>query len=301
MIKSVIGLILSLSLTLSVSAQNQNRMFLGVYDPSGAFNDSFMDVQLDFFDWTETERIGQFLAESFQKRRLPIVSLEPFTTAGTNVLLDTSSGRNDQILANINEVLNNAPQNSIWVRWAQEMELTNLYPWSLGMPQWYVPAYQHLVIYLREHTTKNLKFVFSPAGNESGLYYYPGAEFVDLISLTVLSDTYWDTAILGNNSSPPFKAFMQDKYLRFATFGHPIFIGEFGVSRQTEEERQAWLTGALAELHSNNWPLLIGIVYFNAQNAENIWTNTRPLWTIDPTSFWTLAEMPIIDFSWREA
>lgn len=271
----------------------EDRMFLGVYDPSGAFADSAMDVEMEYFDWVDSAPMGTFIQETVGLGRTPILSIEPFTTSGSNVLLDTSSGLNDPYLDGIVSVLNET-ESEVWIRWAQEPELTGLYPWSQGLPERYEPAYIYVVEYLRRNTTapERLKFIYAPAGNLSGTYYYPGDNWVDMISLTVLSDYIWDTVNLGNAEPQPFRAFIEGKYLHYVQFGKPIYIGEMGISRETEEQRQQWLDQAMVELQSGNWPLMVGIVYFNARNAENIWTDRLPDWSVAPENFWTPEEMP---------
>lgn len=277
----------------AAQAVPNNRMFLGVYDPSGAFANAEMDVEMEYFDWVDSTPMATFIEEATGSGRIPILSIEPFTTNGDNVLYDTSSGRNDSYLDGVVSVLNETGS-EVWIRWAQEPELTGLYPWSQGLPERYEPAYIYVVEYLRRNTTapERLRFIYAPAGNLSGTYYYPGDDWVDMISLTVLSDYVWDTVNLGNSSPQPFRAFLEGKYLHYVQFGKPIYVGELGVARETEQERQQWLDQAMVELHSGNWPYLVGIVYFNARNAPNIWTEHLPDWSILLENFWTPIEMP---------
>lgn len=277
----------------SQAQELEDRMFLGVYDPHGLFDNSTMDVEMGFFDWVDTQAIEAFLNETQAMGRIPIVSLEPWTTYGTDVLVDTTLGANDSILLSLVEVFNRH-RGPIWVRWAQEPELTGLYPWSQGWPRKYADAFRHVAETLRQSPNVT-QMVFAPAGNQAGTYYYPGDAFVDSISFTLLTDTHWDTQILGFQSPQPFRHFLMDKYLQYTQFGKPIFIGELGVSRENPDERQAWLDQAMVELQSGNWPHLVGVVYFNARNAETIYTDHLPEWTLDPENFWTPAEMPEID------
>lgn len=280
---------------LSIAQGVEGRMFIGVYDPSNAFDDVLLDVELGFFEWTDAEGITQFLAEASRLGRIPIVSLEPHTTATDNVLFDTAQGRNDSILAQLSLVLS-THQGPIWLRWAQEPELTGLYPWGQGWPDRYIAAFRYVSNYLLASVVQpeRLKFMFAPAGNFAGIYYFPGYEYVDAISLTLLSDSVWDTQWLGNRETRSFHELLQEKYWHYAQFNLPMYLGEFGVSRTAEDERQAWLDEALAELHTGNWPYLVGLVYFNARNAENQWTQHLPEWSISPENFWTTADMPAL-------
>lgn len=295
----LIGVVMLLSFLmlpdLSLAQEAEGQMFLGIYDPFNAFDEVQLDVELGFFDWTNAAGIAQFLAETAQLNRVPIVSLEPFTTSGDNVLFDTTRGLNDNILAQLSMVLSTY-QGEVWLRWAQEPELTNLYPWSQGWPDRYITAFRYVVNYLRAGVVESerLKFIFAPAGNYAGIYYFPGFEYVDAISLTLLSDSTWDTQWSGNGQTRSFSELLQEKYWHYAQFNLPMFLGEFGVSRVTENERQAWLEAALGELETGNWPYLVGVVYFNARNAENQWTQHLPDWSITPDNFWNAASMPAL-------
>ena len=122
-------------------------MFLGAYDLEGQLSDRPLDVEMDYFDWVNYDAIGMFIYRTAEQGRIPVVSLEPWTTTSgqlENVLQDTSGGLNDEIIRNVAKTIKASTRQQVLVRWAQEPELTGLYPWSLQDPAPYIDSFQRL-------------------------------------------------------------------------------------------------------------------------------------------------------------
>ena len=70
-------------------------MFLGAYDLEGQLSDRPLDVEMNYFDWVNYDAIGMFIYRTAEQGRIPVVSLEPWTTTSgqlENVLQDYTSG-----------------------------------------------------------------------------------------------------------------------------------------------------------------------------------------------------------------
>ena len=86
----------------------------------------------------------------------------------------------------------------------------------------------------------------------------------------------WD-AELGYQQRQSMADILRPRYVAVEAAHKPVLITELGVSG-TAAEQTAWLSDGARAL--GNFPLLQGIVYFNANNAENNWRNTQPDWRL---------------------
>jgi endoglucanase len=136
------------------------------------------------------------------------------------------------------------------------------------------------VAVFREERADNVRWVWSPAGNAGLEAYYPGADVVDYVGVTILGDPGWDA----NFALPPqsFAQLLEPKYERLAPYQKPIIVAELGVSGAPE--RQAlWLEEAAQNV--DHFPLVRALSYFNDINAENNRLSTRPDWRVDPAVY----------------
>lgn len=270
-----------------------DRMFLGAYDLEDQLNDRALDVEMDYFDWVKYDAIGTFIYGTAEQGRIPVVSLEPWTTTSgqlENVLHDTSAGLNDEIIRNVAKTIKASTQQQVLVRWAQEPELTGLYPWSLQDPAPYIDSFRRMHRIFAEQGVTNAVWVWSPAGNGNALDYYPGEGYVDLVGITVLENRDWNL----KNGLPEASRFDQlfgEKYRTVAAAGKPVIIAELGVSGPRTFQK-TWLDAAFAAMP--NYPALHGVIYFDAINAPNGWSGDRPDWRIDPAALPDPADMPAI-------
>ena len=80
----------------------------------------------------------------------------------------------------------------------------------------------------REEGATNVRFVWSPAGNDNALDYFPGGDVVDYVGLTALADADWDAAF--GLPAQSFDDIVGPRYLRLEPLGKPIIVAELGVS-----------------------------------------------------------------------
>jgi beta-mannanase len=215
-------------------------------------------------------------------QRIPLITVEPFPSApdtNTPVLEQVASGELDDQLIQLADVVRDDGRPTVLIRWAQEMDLTLLYPWSSDNPALYQAAFRHVVDVFRAEGASNVKWIWSPAGQGNALAYYPGDDVVDYIGLTVLGDAGWD-AELGYQQRQSLVDILRPRYEAVQAANKPVIIVELGVSGSAAEQA-AWLSDGATQLDS--FPLLQGIVYFNAKNAANNWRDTEPDWRLqDP-------------------
>ncbi len=264
-----------------------DRRVFGVYDfQTHALDGRPLDIDHDFISWDKPGEISRFIASSRTKQRVPLVTIEPWTTAsndGHNILADTAYGANDAVIrADAQAIKAQAPQ-VILVRFAHEMELTENYPWAIANPGLYIEAYRHYVDLFRAEGATNVLWMWSPAGNGDAPRFYPGDNYADLVGLTILSNKEWDLSV-GATEALSFDELFGVKYRTVAPFGKPIVIAEFGVANDSDGRQAAWLQDAYASF--DQYPLLRGLVYFNSMNAPNSWTGTVPDFRLPQTIPW---------------
>ena len=276
----------------SITELPQDRIFLGAYDLENQMEKRPLDVEMDYFDWVKYDAIGRFIYDTAMKGRIPVVSLEPWTTTSgqqPDVLKDTSDGLNDEIIRNVAKTVQASSQQQVLVRWAQEPELVGLYPWSLEDPRPYIEAFRRIHRIFDEEGVTNTLWLWSPAGNVNCMAYYPGAEYVDMVGITVFGNRDWDIKN-GVAERSTFEQIFGEKYDTVSSSGKPVVVAELGVSGSREFQRK-WLHDAFAAM-PRSWPDLHGVIYFNAINAPNGWSGDRPDWRIDPSMLPGLEEMP---------
>ena len=136
---------------------------------------------------------------------------------------------NDEIIRNVAKTIKASTRQQVLVRWAQEPELTGLYPWSLQDPAPYIDSFQRLHRIFQEEGVTNAIWVWSPAGNANVLDYYPGEQYVDMVGITVLENRDWNIKN-GQQAESSFDELFGEKYRTVAAAGKPVIIAEFGVS-----------------------------------------------------------------------
>ena len=199
-----------------------------------------------------------------------------------NVLADTVSGANDSIIRSIARVVKNHSQQTVIIRFGHEMDIPGNYPWAKGddnAPE-FIKAYQHFVDVFRDEGVSNVKWLWSPAGNKNSPLYYPGDDYVDYVGMTLLESPDWDKQ--AGLPSRKFEDLFTEKYQILNEFQKPIVIAELGVAGDAAFKKE-WLKDAFSKF--SNYPLLSGVVYFNAQNAPTPFSSLLPDWRIDPNDF----------------
>jgi endoglucanase len=264
-----------------------NRVFIGVYDKqSKVFDNQRLDVEMDYVSWEKPWDLTASISDARQRGRVSLMTIEPWTTHSGNlddVLTDTNQGFNDAIIqADALAVKAQAPQ-IVLIRFAHEMDLVSNYPWSREDYGSYIAAYMHYHDIFVALGATNVKWVWSPAGNLNAHLYYPGDEYVDYVGVTVLGNEAWDMKH-GSKEGRSFASLFGDRYAVVSRYNKPIIVAELGVAgvstrENTYEYKKNWLRSAFDSF--SNYPLLVGVIYFNAINAPNTSDWGQPDWCIN--------------------
>jgi hypothetical protein len=254
-----------------------DRISVGAYDPHLALTGQPLDIEHWYVRQDDPTLLAGALAHTRDQRTL-MVTIEPWPAPGssdTDVLGNVVGGASDDQLDELARIAAaNRPQ-VILVRWGHEMELSNLYPWGAQDPDLYKQAFRRVADIFRAEGADNVRFVWSPAGNENAVDYYPGGDVVDYVGFTALADAGWDAGF----GLPPqsFDDIVGARYRRLAPLDKPVLVAELGVSG-TSLHKTAWLAEAGRSL--SLYPQLRALVYFDDQNPPMNHLRTQPDWRI---------------------
>jgi cellulose synthase (UDP-forming) len=259
--------------------QNGNSVNFGVYDFNGTFGDNLLAFDHYFFDWNNKDFISSLdnlFSESVQKNRWVIITIEPYPI-NQNLFAEITTNEHTNAVNSICQSINNSP-NPVFVRWGHEMErVTGRYPWATENKKNYIDAYNYFVNTCKAQTT-NAYYVWSPAGEANSNDYWPGAENVDYIGLSLYINKEFELDYYKKVRS--FDEAFNERYYRFDKYGKPIIIAELGVNT----DQMAWLYNA--QKNFVKYPLLKTVLYFNAIDTQGVWQNYKtPDWSIDNRIF----------------
>lgn len=272
----------SSAVSLPVRGLPQDRVALGVYDPSGSLQ-SLPQVSIEhiFWNWTlDPSGLAAQVKEIRSRGHVPMVSAEPWPRdAGGTLIPDVAAGKYDGEARRMCSVLAAEIPQEILLRWGHEMDLKGLYPWSAGSPADYIAAYRRVVDVCRAAGASNVEFVWSPAGTPSARDYWPGQTYVDYVGLTVLGFREWDV-FWGAPDALAFTEIFGPKFGLVKGFGKPVIVAELGVAGE-DKYRVEWLKAAFRT--AQGIPELRALVYFNDVNPPNsAGLFKTPDWRVSP-------------------
>jgi cellulose synthase (UDP-forming) len=259
---------------------DRQGLSFGAFDPHAALDD-INGINHLYVEWAADETGGIPLAdiEATYARGVPVMlTWEPWPLDGYSpwvVLSDTANGKYDDVIRSAAETVAAIDQ-PILIRFAHEMDITGLYPWSGKFDDRYIAAYQHVVDIFREEGATNVLWVWSPGGTLDAGRYYPGDAYVDYVGYTVLQYTDWELDA-GYDEPRPVKDLINEKYRLFQTFGKPMIVAEFGIAIDPDLEDDA-LADTIASLPY--FPEIRAVLYFNDRNPVTPLMTERPDWTL---------------------
>lgn len=196
----------------------------------------------------------------------PLITWEPWRgrNKGSYAMQDIAEGRYDELVKESLLAISQACDQEVYLRFAHEMNTPRgkvwWYPWQ-GDPLAYRWAWKRVVRLSREIGAGNLRWVWTPAwGNEDAILYYPGADFVDFVGVTVLNFG----PVVG-----PWRSFPQlfdPQYEALARFRKPIILAEVGSAEQGGDKAE-WIRGMFSSLRTD-FPLVSAVVWFNNSRAR---------------------------------
>lgn len=139
-------------------------------------------------------------------------------------LNNTITGKYDQQIKKLAETLQ-AHRAPVYLRWCEAMEVdARAYPWQLKHHKLYTDAYRHFVETARS-VNPDLKFIWGPAGYPGLVEYWPGADYVDVISLDVEHSSEKEA-----DAYPPYGSIEEELYRKFHRlrfFDKPVVVFAF--------------------------------------------------------------------------
>jgi beta-mannanase len=266
---------------------------LGVYDPGRVFNAGLstqpaaIALEHHFVPWRldNANELIQALDQAQAHQRIPLITLESWPwnwqgmTAAT-LLQDIAVGRYDQTIERCLKVMQARSPEKILLRWGHEMEIVGQYPWSVSDSAAYIAAYRHWVDKATQLGVNNLIWVWSPAGNNNAVNYWPGDDVVDVVGVSIYATPEWHPD--RKAELPSFQRLMRQKESVFSRWHKPVIVAEVGVNADATTQ-QVWLTQAISQL--KQFPQVIGWVYFNQIQPEIVPLEIqRPDWSLDAQS-----------------
>jgi cellulose synthase (UDP-forming) len=266
-------------------SETEQAVSFGVYDPDGHCPQenrlAFVHVYFSWATYRPRELREKLQAIQANGQR-PLITLEPWpdrtiTSFPSALLADVLAGKYDQRILQFAQGIASFP-GPVLLRWGHEMEnVTGRYPWASHNSALFRDAYRHFVTKSRL-SARNIRYVWSPAGDRGLERYWPGEGYVDYVGVSVFEFPAFDQAHY-RHATRSFHDHMTEKYNRVARYGKPIVIAECGVTG-SKAYQLSWLSGALQDLR--NYPLLRALIYFNAKDTPGAWGRgySTPDWRI---------------------
>jgi beta-mannanase len=243
-----------------------DSIVFGAYDPHGDFTeDPNSRIEHLFLPWEDVDLSSLAIADEYaqQRGRSLLITVEPWSwsrewrVTSQELLKTILSGQRDKYMAAVCSEADKL-KSPVTIRWAQEMdEADNQFIWAHWKPEEYVAAYRRMVTVCRQNLG-NAKYMWSPKGNEGLEAFYPGAEFVDEIGLSIFGYQPYDQGVVGHDTT--FAEQLAAKYDRVKGFGKPIVVAELGYDGD-----HAYVTDWAENVAKSRpeFPDLTAIVYFN--------------------------------------
>jgi beta-mannanase len=247
---------------------------LGIYDRSGKLSGKSPENIRHFVLQLGSDIDQQEIRDKFFKEAGTHV-LITVESGGDNVLARVADGDLDEMIESLCEAFPKENKN-IYLRWNPEMEVpVQHYSWQYHAPHDYVEAFRHFSKICKK-VSPAVNIVWGPAGYPGTEEYWPGADAVDIVSITVGSKSE-----LLATAFPPEKNRITDirrKIHRVRFMDKPLFIlgsesvrDASGVKKQlakaiSETEREAaTIYGTIGKLSPLKGPadtdrkLLVGV------------------------------------------
>lgn len=245
---------------------NYKTPSLGLYSPNISFVNTKPFIDSIFIDWRADWMLARSLVQANRMQATALVTIEPKGEQnGLQLLNDIASGKyNHRLLKALNLI--KLDPNTVYVRFAQEMDLPNSFNWGNQNPASYIDAYRQVVNLARSQHITNIKWVWSPAGLPTAINYYPGNNYVNIIGTTMLYDPYWS-----GSYKPTFQQ-IQAVRAWLLTLNKPVWITEFGVGDEKISFQTKLLNEALSQYRADGYSALIymNIVDPNAHGPDYI-------------------------------
>ena len=256
--------------------RGNNSFVFGLYDPQERLlSEPEVDAEHLFTDFNRIQdgRFDSLFRAAQERGHATIVSFEPFyepiEESDRNVLQNVVQGQYDAELLRLFQILRSARQ-PVWLRYAHEMEIPiERYPWQSQDPQDYIASWRYVMAH--DSLPRGVLRIWGPAGDRGSLEWYPGDDYVDLISIAIYGLP--DKNITDPEKQESFEVIFNRKMWRMRFISKPVFVTEFGV-KGPEDYQTRWMEGAAEVLRNDR--RVVGINYFNMSDTPKAWGEIKP-------------------------
>jgi len=153
----------------------------------------------------------------------------------------------------------------IYLRFGHEMNDPYHYPWGPqnNFAQDYIDAWQHIYEIFEQNKVNNIIWVWNPHLSYDFEGYYPGDEYVDVISFGVLN---FGTSLAWSKWWT-FEELLSNSYKILSALNKPMMISEFG-SLSVGGDRAAWFKNA-CKVIPKNYPAINSVVFFHYSDENS--------------------------------
>lgn len=153
----------------------------------------------------------------------------------------------------------------IYLRFGHEMNDPYHYPWGPqnNFAKDYINAWKHVYKIFKDNNVENIIWVWNPHLSYSFTEFYPGNEFVDVISFGVLN---FGTSVSWSKWWT-FEELLSNSYIQLEKYNKPMMISEFG-SLIVGGDRNLWFADALNSIPTK-YPKINSIVFFHYSNEKS--------------------------------
>lgn len=238
----------------------------GCYDPHGDFSsETKVATEHLFLPWEDVELGALPAADEYAmaRGRKVLVTIEPWSWAKDwnvsprQLRRSILSGARDENMRAICNALASF-KSPVIIRWAQEMENpSGRFTWANWNPKDYIAAYLRMVKIIREILPK-AQIMWSPKGMKNLGDYYPGAENLDIVGLSVFGLQRFDEIEVGGPRT--FAEWLKQGYELTVGYGKPIWVAELGYEGEIEYLKK-WIDDVTKKYAE--YPELKEVIYFN--------------------------------------
>jgi len=250
------------------SGERKEEPILAVYDYNGQLKSNNLNgFKHVFIRWNDNkeEDAAKLLSPALINHQPVLITVEIWPSsankifANKNILSLVADGFFDAKIKTLCDYLSKQQQ-PVLIRFAPEMEVyVNRYPWQMQSSELYIKAFRHFAELCKKNAPTT-KMVWAPAGYPGTEEYWPGASWVDMISVTLRGKSELMT---NNYPEPTSQAILiKRKIIRTRFFEKPIIV--LGSEKLTAADfKQPSFDSAVQEINENK-----ALLYKDANAAE---------------------------------
>lgn len=238
------------------AGERKEEPILAVYDNTGKLKTTeFNHFRHLYVRWSNEEGkdMAKQLAPLLSTHEPVMVTVEVWPSASNkilgdkkNILSQVADGQFDDKIKALCSYLSAQPQ--VLIRFAPDMEVyVNRYPWQMQSSEMYAKAFRHFAEQCRKNAPA-ARIVWAPAGYPGTEEYWPGADWVDMVSVTLKGKS----ELMTNNYPEPatLEQLIERKIIRTRFFNRPVLV--LGSEKLTAADfKQESFDNAVKQINEN--------------------------------------------------